>query len=297
VDKLAVLFNEGSVVMVQGITGRQGSFHTKLMMKYGTKIVGGNTPKRKGKKVEGLPVFDTVQETVDSTGANTSVIFVPAKFAKPSIMEAAEAGIKLIVCITEGIPVLDMISVVKKLKDYDTTLIGPNSPGIITPGIGKAGIMPTGIFKPGGVGVISRSGTLTYEAVDQLTRNGLGQSTCIGLGGDPLIGTRHVEALKMFNEDPGTEAVVLIGEIGGPDEQIAADFIRAEMKKPVVAFIAGRTAPPGKRMGHAGAIIATKSGTAKDKIKALRRAGAHVAKSPAEIGKTTKEILEHVKRR
>ncbi len=289
---MAVLFDKDSKVVVQGITGNDGTFHTQKMQEYKTKVVAGVTPGKGGMEHLGLPVFNTVEDAARKAGANTSIIFVPAAFACDAIIEAAAAGMKLIICITEGIPTIDMVKAYNFLKGSGSTLIGPNSPGIISPGIGKAGIMPAQIHIPGKIGVISRSGTLTYEAVAQLTALGLGQSTAMGLGGDPIIGTRHVDALRRFNEDEGTEGVVMIGEIGGTDEEIAARFIEEEMKKPVVTFIAGRTAPKGKRMGHAGAIIAGSHGTAAEKIEVLKAAGAHIAESPAEIGATMKRALK-----
>jgi len=288
---LAILLDKGSRIAVQNITGHVGTSSTQRMLDYGTKVVAGVVPGKGGMVHLGLPVFDTVEEAAQRRGANTSLIFVPAPFAADSIMEAADAGMKLIVCITEGIPTLDVVRAFDFVKKRGSTLIGPNSPGIISPGIGKAGIMPTEIHKPGKIGVVSRSGTLTYEGVAQLTAAGLGQSTALGLGGDPIIGTRHVEALRLFNDDKATVGVVMIGEIGGTDEEVAARFIEEEMKKPVVAFIAGRTAPKGKRMGHAGAIIAGGHGTALEKMEVLRSAGAHIVDSPAEIGTMMKKAL------
>jgi len=289
---MVVLFDKDSKVLVQGITGGVGSLHTQRMLEYGTKVVAGVVPGKGGTQHLGLPVFDTVHAAIRRTGANTSVIFVPAPFAADSIMEAAHEGMKLIICITEGIPTLDMVKVVDSVRRAGSRLVGPNCPGIISPGIGKAGIMPAEIHLPGKVGVISRSGTLTYEGVAQLTAIGLGQSTAVGLGGDPITGTRHVDALRLFNEDPGTDGVVMIGEIGGTDEELAARFIQEEMRKPVTAFIAGSTAPKGKRMGHAGAIIAGSHGTAAEKKEILRAAGAYVAESPADIGVTMKRALK-----
>ena len=290
---MAVLLTEKTRVIVQGITGKEGSFHTAQMLDYGTKVVGGVTPGKGGSLSEhGLPVFNTVEEAIKETQANASVIFVPAPFAKDAILEALFAGISLIVCITEGIPTRDMLEVIHYVRNSSSILIGPNCPGIITPGVGKIGIMPGFIHKPGNIGVISRSGTLTYEAVSQLTELGLGQSTCIGIGGDPIIGLPHKEALKLFLEDEDTHGVVLIGEIGGTMEEEAAEYIReVNYPKPVVAFIAGQTAPPGKRMGHAGAIITGGKGSAESKIKALEEAGVHVVLSPAEIGITMKKAL------
>lgn len=288
---MGILVDDMTRVIVQGITGNEGTFHSKQMIEYGTKVVAGVTPGKGGQIHQGVPVFNTVAEAVEKTGANTSVIFVPPAFAADAIMEAADSNVKLIICISEGIPILDMVKVKTYLEGKSARLIGPNCPGIITPGKCKIGIMPGFIHKPGKVGVLSRSGTLTYEAVDQLTKEGLGESTCIGLGGDPIIGTRFIDGLKLFKDDPQTEGVVLIGEIGGTDEEVAAEYIKKEFNKPVVAFIAGRTAPPGKRMGHAGAIIAGGKGTAKEKIETLRAAGVTVADSPAEIGITMKKLL------
>lgn len=288
---MSILVDDTTRVIVQGITGNEGTFHSKQMIEYGTKVVAGVTPGKGGQIHQGVPVFNTVAEAVEKTGADTSVIFVPPAFAADAVMEAADSDVKLIICISEGIPTLDMVKVTTYLKGKNVRLIGPNCPGIITPGKCKIGIMPGFIHKPGKVGVLSRSGTLTYEAVDQLTKEGLGESTCIGLGGDPIIGTRFIDGLKLFKDDPQTEGVVLIGEIGGTDEEIAAKYIKEEFNKPVVAFIAGKTAPPGKRMGHAGAIIAGGKGTAKEKIETLRNAGVTVADSPAEIGVTMRKLL------
>jgi len=282
---MSILVGNDTRVVVQGITGRDGSFHARGMKAYGTQVVAGVTPGRGGESVEGIPVFNSVETAVKETGANTSIIFVPAPAAADAVVEAAESGIPLIVCITEGVPTLDMVAVQSVVTERGARLIGPNCPGLISPGKAKVGIMPGGIHKPGGVGVVSRSGTLTYEMVHQLSERGLGQSTCIGIGGDPLIGTRFIDVLRLFSADPETEAVVLIGEIGGTDEEEAAKFIRAEMSKPVVSFIAGQTAPPGKRMGHAGAIISGGSGTAADKIAALSQAGVAVAKTPGEVAR------------
>ena len=289
---MAILVNEDTRLLVQGITGREGTFHTQQAVAYGTKVVAGVTPGKGGSSVDGIPVFNTVREARDRTGANVSVIFVPPAFAADAIMEAADAGMPLVVAITEGIPTLDVIRVMQFLAHTRTRLIGPNCPGIISPGKCKVGIMPGAIHRPGHVGVVSRSGTLTYEAVGQLTALGIGQSTCIGIGGDPIIGTTFVDALRLFNDDPGTHAIVLIGEIGGTAEEEAAEFIKANVKKSVVGFIAGRTAPPGRRMGHAGAIISGGKGTAPDKIAALEAAGVTVAASPAVIGETVNERLK-----
>jgi succinyl-CoA synthetase alpha subunit len=288
---MSVLVDENTKVFVQAITGSEGSFHTRQMVEYGTKVVGGSTPGKGGQEFEGLPVFNTVAEGVAATGANASVIFVPAPFAADAIMEAAEAGIELVICITENIPVDDMVKAYHYVQARSTRLIGPNCPGIISPGKCKIGIMPGFIHQPGRVGIISRSGTLTYEAVGQLTERGLGQSTAIGIGGDPVIGTRFVDALALFKDDPDTDAVVMVGDIGGTAEEEAAAYIKAHYDKPVVGFIAGRTAPPGRRMGHAGAIIAGGKGTAEDKMAAMRDAGIHVCESPAEIGETVEKAL------
>ncbi len=290
---MSVLVNKDTRLVVQGITGSEGAFHTQQMIEYGTNVVAGVTPGKGGQLFEEkVPIFNTMKEAVATTNANASVIFVPPAFAADAIMEAADAKVKLVICITEGIPALDMLKVHEFLKKHpDTRLVGPNCPGVITPGEAKIGIMPGFIHKPGTVGIISRSGTLTYEAVHQLCEVGLGQSTAIGIGGDPIIGTRHIDAVKLLNEDPNTESIVLIGEIGGSDEETAAAYIAEHVKKPVVAFIAGQTAPPGKRMGHAGAIIAGGKGTAAEKMKALEAAGIHVVKSPADIGKKMKEVL------
>lgn len=289
---MSILVNKDTRVVTQGITGATGQLHTRACREYGTQMVAGVVPGRGGTAFEGIPIFDTVVQARKATGANASVIYVPPPFAADAIMEAADAGIELVVCITEGIPVLDMVKVKHYLHGRPTRLIGPNCPGIITPGECKIGIMPGYIHKPGKVGVVSRSGTLTYEAVYQLTRLEIGQSTCIGIGGDPIIGTSHIDALKLFNDDPGTEAVILIGEIGGTAEEEAADYIKHNFKKPVVAFIAGTTAPKGRRMGHAGAIISGGRGTAADKIAALKAAGIAVAMSPADLGSTMKGLLD-----
>jgi len=288
---MAILVNENTRLLVQGITGREGTFHTQQAVAYGTKVVAGVTPGKGGSSVDGIPVFNTVHEAREQAGANASVIFVPPAFAADAIMEAADAGMPLVVAITEGIPTLDMIRVMESLRGKPTRLIGPNCPGIISPGKCKIGIMPGGIHLPGHVGVVSRSGTLTYEAVGQLTALGIGQSTCIGIGGDPIIGTNFVDALRLFSEDPDTHGIVMIGEIGGTAEEEAAAYIKANVKKPVVGFIAGRTAPPGRRMGHAGAIISGGKGTAPDKIAALEAAGVAVAASPALIGEAMAKAL------
>ncbi len=287
---MSILVNKDTRVLVQGITGREGEFHTRQMLEYGTNIVAGVTPGKGGGWIAGVPVFDTVQEAVRATGANASISFVPARFAPDGILEAADAGIDVTVCITEGIPVLDMIKVRAYLDCRATRLIGPNCPGIITPGETKIGIMPGYIHKPGPVGLVSRSGTLTYEVVHALSERGLGQSTAIGIGGDPIIGTDFVDALALFEEDPQTEQVVLIGEIGGSDEQRAAEFIARRMSKPVTAFIAGQTAPPGKRMGHAGAIIEGGEGTAAEKVAALESVGVRVARHPGEIAELVAQL-------
>jgi len=288
---MSILIGDDTRVVVQGITGGEGTFHTQQMVAYGTKVVAGVTPGKGGQVHEGIPVFNTVAEAVEKAGANASAIFVPPAFAADAILEAVDAGVAVLVTITEGIPTLDMVKAKAALDASETRMIGPNCPGVITPGKCKIGIMPGDIHAPGSVGVISRSGTLTYEAVAQLTALGLGQSTCIGIGGDPIPGSNFVDLLELFQADEGTEAVVLIGEIGGTAEEEAAAFIQSKMNKPVVAFIAGQTAPPGKRMGHAGAIIAGGKGTAAEKVKALESAGVAVATSPAEIGVTMKEAL------
>jgi len=291
-DKMSVLVGNDTRLIVQGITGSEGSFHAEQMIEYGTNVVGGVTPGKGGQTHLDRPVFNTVAEAVEEADANTSIIFVPPAFAGDAITEAAFAGIKTIICITEGIPVKDMIVAKQIVKSHGATLIGPNCPGVITPGEAKVGIMPGSIFTSGKVGLISRSGTLTYEAVDQLTKEGLGQSTAIGIGGDPVIGTTHLDAVKLLNDDPDTEAIVLIGEIGGTAEEEAGEWIKENCDKPVVAFIAGSTAPPGRRMGHAGAIISGGKGTAQEKKKSLAASGITVVDSPAEIGVTLKKMLE-----
>src|SRR5687767_9529874 len=287
---MAILLDKSTRLIVQGLTGKEGTFHAKQAAAYGTQVVGGVTPGKGGTTHEGWPVFNTVADAVKATGANTSVIFVPAAFAADAVMEAADAELRLAVCITEGIPTLDMMRAFTYLKDKPTRVVGPNCPGVISPGKAKAGIIPGHICKEGRIGIVSKSGTLTYEAIHQLTRLGMGQSTCIGIGGDPLIGTSHIDALELFAADADTEAVIVIGEIGGSAEEEAAAWIKAHFTKPVVAFIAGQTAPPERRMGHAGAIVAGGKGTAAEKMAALTAAGVTVVKSPADMGKAAKEV-------
>ena len=288
---MSILINKDTKVICQGITGNSGRFHTKHMLEYGTKILAGVTPGKGGSRVYEIPVFDSVEEAVEKTECDTSIIYVPAPFAADAIIEAVEAGIKLIICITEGIPTIDMLRVKAYLATKTARLIGPNCPGVITPGESKIGIMPGYIHTPGSVGVVSRSGTLTYEAVWQLTKRNIGQSTCIGIGGDPVIGTSFIDALKLFQEDNGTKAIVLIGEIGGSAEEEAAEFIKQEITKPVISFIAGLTAPKGKRMGHAGAIIASGKGTVEEKVSCLRNANVTVVNNPADIGETVAKYI------
>ncbi|HET54848.1 MAG TPA: succinate--CoA ligase subunit alpha [Ignavibacteria bacterium] len=289
---MSILLNKKTKVVVQGITGSEGSFHTGQMVEYGTNVVAGVTPGKGGTKFQGIPIYDTVAEAVEKKKADASVIFVPPGFAADAILEAANAGVKLIVCITEGIPAKDMVKVYNAIKNMDVRLVGPNCPGVISPGKAKIGIMPGFIHRKGKVGVVSRSGTLTYEAVKQLSDLKIGQSTCVGIGGDPVIGSQFIDIIKLFNEDPNTEGIVMIGEIGGSAEEEAAAYVKKHVNKPVVGFIAGRTAPPGRRMGHAGAIISGGKGTADEKMKAMKKAGIYVANSPAEIGSTMKKALE-----
>lgn len=288
---MSVLVDQSSKVIVQGITGRDGSFHTEQMLAYGTNVVGGVTPGKGGQSVHGVPVFNSVQEAKDATGANVAIIYVPSKFAKAAMLEDIAAGIEFIICITEGLPVLDMVEVRREMKGKNIRLLGPNCPGVISPGKAKVGIMPGHIHKPGPIGVVSRSGTLTYEVVYNLSLNDIGQTTCIGLGGDPIIGTRFIDALELFMSDDDTKGIVMVGEIGGEDEQLAAEFIKKEVTKPMVGFIAGRTAPPGKRMGHAGAIISSGDSTAEAKREILKSAGVHVVDFPDEIPALFKKHL------
>jgi succinyl-CoA synthetase alpha subunit len=288
---VSILVGKATRLLVQGITGKEGSFQTRRCIEYGTNVVAGVTPGRGGEKADGVPVFDTVKEAVTRTGANCTLIFVPAPFSADAVLEAAYSEVPVIICITEGVPTLDMVRVRRYLQGSSLKLIGPNCPGVITPGEARVGIMPGHVFSPGRVGVISRSGTLVYEAVAQLSDRGIGQSTCVGVGGDPVIGTTQVDALRMFNDDPGTDAVILIGEIGGLAEQQSAEFIAAEMRKPVIAFVGGASAPPGRRMGHAGAIIVGEAGTAVAKKAALKAAGAIIVDSPADIGEVAAQVL------
>jgi succinyl-CoA synthetase alpha subunit len=289
---MSILINKNTRLVVQGITGRDGSFHTKQMLNYGTNVVAGVTPGKGGTEVEGVPVFNSVAEAVKNTGANASVIFVPAKFAPGAIYEAIDAGVELIVCISEGVPTVELVKIVAYIKDKKCRLIGPNSPGLVSAGEAKVGILPGHIFKNGSIGVISRSGTLTYEIVDHITKVGLGQSTCIGIGGDPVIGTKFIDCLKLFSKDPQTKAVVIVGEIGGRDEQDAAEYVKKYFKKPAFGFIAGKTAPADKRMGHAGAIISGTAGTAAEKVKAFESAGIKVGETPAQVAEVIKSTLQ-----
>ncbi|MBA7518185.1 Succinate--CoA ligase [ADP-forming] subunit alpha [subsurface metagenome] len=288
---MSIFINNNTKLLVQGITGRDGSFHTRQMLNYGTKVVAGVTPGKGGMEVEGVPVFNSAADAVKQTAANTSVLFVPARFASSAIYEAIDAGIKLIVCISEGLPTIELVKITAYLKNKDCRLVGPNSPGIVSSGEAKVGILPGHIFKEGKVGVISRSGTLTYEIVDHITKVGLGQSTCIGIGGDPIIGTKFIDCLELFAQDNDTEAVVIVGEIGGRDEQDTAEYVKKYFKKPVFGFIAGKTAPPDKRMGHAGAIISGTSGTAAEKVKVFKECGIKVGDTPAEVAQLMKEML------
>jgi succinyl-CoA synthetase alpha subunit len=288
---MSILVDKNTRLVVQGITGRDGSFHTKQMIDYGTKVVAGVTPGKGGMEIEGVPVFNSVDQAVKKTEANTAVIFVPAKFASSAVYEAIDAGVKLIVCIAEGLPTIELVKITAYLENKDSRLIGPNSPGIVSAGEAKVGILPGHIFKKGHVGVISRSGTLTYEIVDHITKKGLGQSTCLGIGGDPIIGTKFIDCLKLFAEDDDTEAVVMVGEIGGRDEQDAAEYVKKYFKKPVFGFIAGKTAPADKRMGHAGAIISGSSGTAAEKVKVFEACGIKVGETPAEVAQLVKDEL------
>uniref|UniRef100_A0A7C6EHF1 Succinate--CoA ligase [ADP-forming] subunit alpha n=1 Tax=candidate division WOR-3 bacterium TaxID=2052148 RepID=A0A7C6EHF1_UNCW3 len=288
---MSILINKNTRLVVQGITGRDGSFHTRQMLNYGTNVVAGVTPGKGGTEVEGVPVFNSVAEAVKKTNANTSVIFVPAKFAPAAMYEAIDAGVELVVCISEGIPTIEMVRIMAYLKDKKCRLIGPNSPGLVSAGEAKVGILPGHIFKKGKIGVVSRSGTLTYEIVDHITKIGLGESTCIGIGGDPIIGTKFIDCLELFAKDPDTEAVVIVGEIGGRDEQDAAEYIKKYFKKPVFGFIAGKTAPPDKRMGHAGAIISGTAGTAAEKVKAFESAGVKVGETQAQVAELIKSTL------